>query len=325
MLRNLVEYHWPEHIDDALELLARLNVKTVPLAGGTYLLGQDDDTIEAVVDLRELGLAYISEDTRGDIHIGSMTTLQNIVDAPALNGYASGLLAHAALSSSSSRLIRNSATLGGSLSTGAASHADILTALSVLEAQTIVRSGSKTSVDLSGGTWERPGLALAGVVYKGKQERRIAADDVLGERLPNELIVECVLPAIHAPHGTAFARVARTLADVALLNVAAYVEVEAQKYTRVRLAFGGVNMEPVRMRTIEHTLVGLLIDDTAAIADAVQHGMTEFRPPTDRRVTGGYRRVSGAKLARRVLEEATYLARYQELLTAQENTSKESR
>ncbi len=325
MLRNLVEYHWAEHIDDALELLARLDVKTVPLAGGTHLLGLDDDTIEAVVDLRELGLSYISEDTRGDIHIGAMTSLQTLVDAPRLNSFATGLLSRTALASSSSRLIRNSATLGGTLSVGATSQADVLTALSVLEAQVVVRSASKTSVNLSGGTTEHPGLALSGVVYKGKQERHIACDDVARERHPNELIVEAVLPAIRATYGTAFARIGRTLTDAALLNVATLVEVEHDLYKRVRLAFGGVSMEPVRMLAIEHALEGTSIDDTSSIMTALQRGIAEFRPPTDARVSGGYRRVSGAKLAQRVLEEATYLARHQGLLAAQSGTSKENR
>ena len=325
MLRNLVEYHWAEHIDDALELLARLNVKTVPLAGGTHLLGLDDDSIEAVVDLRELGLSYISKGIRNEIHIGAMTTLQDIVDAPLLNNYAFGLLTRTALASSSSRLIRNSATLGGTISTGVASQADILTALSVLETEVVVRSGSRTSIDLSGGTRERPGLALSGVVYKGKQERRIACDDVTRERLPSELIVEIVLPFLHVAHGTSFARIASTPTDVALLNVAAYVEIKQQRYTRVRLTFGGVNMEPVRMHAIEHALIGQQSDETTRVATAIQQGIAEFRPPADVRVTGGYRRVSGVKLAQRVLEEATYLAQQQALLAEQGSTSKESR
>ncbi len=325
MLRNLVEYHWAEHIDDALELLARLNVKTVPLAGGTHLLGLEDDSIEAVVDLRELDLSYISEDTRNVIHIGAMTTLQSIIDAPLLNNYAFGLLTRAALVSSSSRLLRNGATLGGTLSAGAASQADILTALSVLEAQVVVRSGSRTSIDLSGGTRERPGLALSGVVYKGKQERRIACDDVTRERLPSELIVEVVLPLLHAAYGVSFARIASTPTNVALLNVAAYVEVEQQRYTRVRLTFGGVNMEPTRLRAVEHELVGQQSNETTSIRMAIQRGIAEFRPPSDLHVTGGYRRVSGAKLAQRVLEEATYLAQQQALLAEVGSTSKESR
>jgi len=96
MLLKLVEYYWAEHIDDALLLLARLDIKTVPLAGGTYLLGLQDDSIEAVVDLRDLGLTYISEDGRG-IHLGAMTTLQSMADSSMLKEFAMGLLARSAL------------------------------------------------------------------------------------------------------------------------------------------------------------------------------------------------------------------------------------
>src|SRR5437667_10182637 len=167
MLLNLLEYHWAEHLDDALMLLSRSDLKTVPLAGGTYLLGQKDDSIQAVVDLRDLELAYISEDARS-IHIGAMTTLQDMVDSPVLKSLAAGLLSRAALASSFSRLIRNSATLGGTLAVGAPSQADLLTALAVLDAEIVLRSGSNTQIDLSGGTPEHPGFALAGVTYKGK-------------------------------------------------------------------------------------------------------------------------------------------------------------
>src|SRR5579872_6710651 len=151
MLLNLLEYHWAEDIDDALLLLSRTDIKTVPLAGGTYLLGQTDENIQAVVDLRDLQLAYIKEDAQA-IHIGAMTTLQSMADAPLLKNTADGLLARAAQASSFSRLLRNSATLGGTLGAGVASQADLLTALSVMDVEVVLRSGSQTSVSL-GGQW----------------------------------------------------------------------------------------------------------------------------------------------------------------------------
>src|SRR5205085_1859045 len=120
MLLNLLEYHWAEDIDDALLLLARTDTRTVPLAGGTYLLGLEDDSIQAVVDLRDLELSYIAEDAKG-IHIGAMTTLQTMGESQLLKDLATGILARAAISSSFSRLVRNSATLGGTLAAGAAS------------------------------------------------------------------------------------------------------------------------------------------------------------------------------------------------------------
>lgn len=309
MLLNLLEYHWAEHIDDALMLLSRPDIKTVPLAGGTYLLGHKDDSIQAVVDLRDLELAYISEDARG-IHIGAMTTLQSMVDSPVLKGFATGLLSRAALASSFSRLIRNSATLGGTLAAGVPSQADLLTALTVMDAEVLLRSGSKTQVNLSGGTIDRPGLPLSGVTYKGKQERRVPFSSLEAERRPNELIIEVIVPQLDA--GTSFKRVGRTPTDIALLNAAALVQVSGGVYQRVRLALGGVNMEPVRLQAVERQLEGQAVPAAAEwaqfITTVLRSDIADFRPPSDFRASSSYRRASGMSLAYRVLEEATSLS-----------------
>ncbi len=325
MLLNLLEYHWVEDIDDALLLLARTDTRTVPLAGGTYLLGREDDSIQAVVDLRDLGLAYISEDAQG-IHIGAMTALQTMVDSPLLKDLAAGVVARAALASSFSRLIRNSATLGGTLATGVRSQADLLTVLSVMNTEGVLCSGSKAQVNLSGGSAERPGLALSSVTYKGKQERRIPYSALNAERKPNELIIEVIIPRPAFSCAASFMRVGRTPTDVALLNAAALVEVKDGVYRQVRLALGGVNMEPVRMQDVEQQLEGqpavnpesvnnLL--DTQRLFAAIQAGMTNFSPPADFRASSGYRRVSGMNLAFRVLEEATNISRWRNMVSSE--------
>jgi len=310
MLLNLLEYHWAEHIDDALMLLSRADLKTVPLAGGTYLLGQTDDSIQAVVDLRDLELAYVSEDAQ-NIHIGAMTTLQDMVDSPVLKSLASGLLSRSALASSFSRLVRNSATLGGTLGAGVASQADLLTAVAVLDAEVVLRSGSKSQVNLSGGTLERPGLALSGVTYKGKQERRVPYNSAF-ERRPNELILEMIIPRPGPACGASFLRVGRTPTDVALLNAVALVEIANGLYQRVRLALGGVNMPAVRLLAVEKQIEGQPIVNADGlvqfIAPILQTGMADFSPPSDFRASSDYRRNSGLNLAFRALEEAMTIA-----------------
>jgi CO/xanthine dehydrogenase FAD-binding subunit len=318
MLLKLVEYHWAESIEDTLLLLARLDIKTVPLAGGTYLLGLQDNSIQAVVDLRDLELAYFSEDTRY-LHIGAMTTLQHMADEPLLKEFATGLLARAALVSSSSRLIRNCATLGGTIAAGGSAQADLLTALVALEAEAVVRSGSKTQVNLSGGTMERPGLSLSGVIYKGTQERRLACGTCASERRPNELILEVVVPRPAPSCGTSFTRIGRTPTDAALLNAAAVVEIDEGIYRRVRVAMGGVNMEPVRLRGVERQLEGQPVaplQDSERLQAVLRAAMNDFRPPADARVSNGYRRVSGPNLAYRVLEEATNVSLWRGMVSS---------
>lgn len=321
MLLNLVEYHWAEHIDDALLLLARLDTKTVPLAGGTYLLGLQDDTIQAVVDLRDLELAYITEDTQG-IHVGAMTTLQSIADAPLLKDFTTGLLSRTAQVSSSSRLIRNSATIGGTLAAGIASQADLLMALVAMDAEAVVRSASKTQVNLSSGTLERPGLALPGVVYKGKQERWISCSSFSTENRSNELIVEVVLPRLSYSCGASFQRIGRTPTDVALLNAVALVEIENGVYRRARLVFGGINIEPVRIQAVEQQLEGqpsIYPGDSQRLFTVLKAALAEFQPPSDMLASSGYRRVSGTNLAYRALEEAIQIAHWRSAASSRES------
>jgi CO/xanthine dehydrogenase FAD-binding subunit len=324
MLINLLEYHWAEDIDDALLLLSRSAMKTQPLAGGTYLLGLQDDTIQAVVDLRDLELAYISEDARG-VHIGAMTTLQAMVDSHVLKEFAAGLLSRASQVSSFSRLIRESATLGGTLVAGIASQADLLTALSILDAQAVLRSASKTQVNLSAGTAEHPGLALSGVTFKGKQERRVACNSINKVRQPNELIIEVIIPRPNYICGTSFMRIGRTPTDIALLNAAALIEVKDGVYSQVRLALGGVNMEPVRMYAVEKQLAEQPVEAEATAQNegadmpviqlqrAVQAGMADFQPPSDFRASSDYRHESGMHLAYRALEEAANISRWRSI------------
>ncbi len=327
MLLNLLEYNWAEDLDEALILLGRTDVKTVALAGGTSLLASNDDSIQAVVDLRDLQLAYIEEDVRNGqayLRLGAMTTLQTLAEAPALHEGAGALLAQAARASSSSQLIRNSATLGGTLALGAQSQADLLTALAVLDAEVVLRSGSRTQVDLMGGTLDRPGFSLSGVTFKGKQERRVSFATLSAERRVNELIIEVVIPRPAQGRGGAFMRVGRMPTDGALLNVAAVVDVQNDMYSYVRLALGGVNMEPVRLTAVERQLEGQPVTtskqaggvlDVQRLAQALQLGMATFQPSPDIRASSGYRRVTGMNLAFRALEEATNVSRWRNMVS----------
>lgn len=316
MLLNLVEYHWAEHIDDALLLLARLDTKTVPLAGGTYLLGLQDESIQAVVDLRELGLSYIAENAQS-IRIGAMTTLQDIVAAPILKNSTLSVVAQAALASSSSRLIRNCATLGGTLGAGVAAQSDLLTALVALDAWAVVRSGSKTQVNVGGSS-------SSGVVFKGKQERRLSCSTISMEKRANELIVEVVIPRPSGNSGATFLRIGRTATDIALLNVVTLVEVEGGLYKKVRVAVGAANSEATRIQTVEQQLEGkpvLNARDPAtmqAFIEALKMGMSSFRPEGDYLATNGYRRVSGINLVYHALEEATQIACWRTVVTTED-------
>ncbi len=121
------------------------------------------------------------------------------------------------------------------------------------------------------------------------------------------MILEVVVPRPATSCGTSFMRIAHTPTDTALLNAAAVVEIEDGVYRRVRLASGGINMEPVRLWGVERQLEGQSAThplDKERLLAALRVGMNDFRPPSDARASSGYRRVSGLSLVYRALEEA---------------------
>ena len=56
----IIEYYRPQSLEEALELLARPGLTTVPLGGGT-VVNQPSPEPVAVVDLQALGLNMIVE------------------------------------------------------------------------------------------------------------------------------------------------------------------------------------------------------------------------------------------------------------------------
>jgi CO/xanthine dehydrogenase FAD-binding subunit len=86
---KISEYHRPQTLDEALTLLGRADIKTVPLGGGTFLnspaypLAQSSPAEIAVVDLQALGLDTF-EQNGTFTEIGATVTLQAILDTPGL-------------------------------------------------------------------------------------------------------------------------------------------------------------------------------------------------------------------------------------------------
>ncbi len=163
MLYNLREYHRPTHIDEAVHLLQRTDVKTVALAGGVSVVGEGTSEIEAVVDLSELGFDFI-EQGENKLHIGAMVTLQALVDD--LAGAADGLLSRVARQMAGWH-IRNAATVGGTLMGGNV-HSSLSVALIALRARVRIYSqaGLVTSwLDISNqvrhGSWDKSNLVTA--------------------------------------------------------------------------------------------------------------------------------------------------------------------
>ena len=211
-LRALTEYHKPETIEEALKLLRRTSVKTVPLAGGTSLVPEAAFDVQAVVDLSALGLSYVK-----GLSIGATTTLQTIVDHAELRAYADGVLTAAVLDTAS-RQTREEATLAGSI-VAAAGNSPLFTALLALDAHLTARTG------------------------RGTREEEVALPYWTPQ--PRALIVQITLPALTARIHAAYEKVARTPADLPIVCVAARASIDHDQLREIRLALGGVGEKPI--------------------------------------------------------------------------------
>jgi len=280
MLLNLREYHRPSALDEALALLARPGIRTVPLAGGDALLGSGDPAVEAVVDLQGLGLDAIAEDgERACLRIGAMVRRAGLAADERVQGCYAGVIAQAAGRWPGS-LQRNRGTLGGALAM-AAPDDPLVVAMLACEAVVVLHSQA------------------------GAQE--VALADFLPHRLSMlaalALITEVWLPLPVPGTAAAMATVARTPADWPIVVAVAVLEVEQGRCRRVRLALGGVADRPVRLPEVEQLLEGHSLT-AEAMAGLEQRVKELVQPCGDFRGSAEYRQAMAGVLSRRAVSEA---------------------
>jgi probable selenate reductase FAD-binding subunit len=202
----IVEYHRPDTLQQAVELLRRPDQPAYPLAGGTWL-NRASAQAYAVVDLQNLGLNYITR-RANRLEIGATTTLQALIDQP--NDCLPAALVEAACLETTHNL-RQVASLAGTLVT-AGGRSPLVTALLALDAMLTFNPGEKS---LGLGDWLplRPSRELS------------------------ELITHLTIPCNAR---LAYAAVARTPADQPIVCAA----LARWSSGRTRLALGGFGSAP---------------------------------------------------------------------------------
>src|SRR6516165_7599866 len=128
-------YHSPTTLAEAVSLLAEEG-RTV-IAGGTDLLVNPRYMVgvREVVDIRKLGLDYITEEN-GWLRIGAGATMRTVARHPKIQALADGILARGAAVCGSPN-IRNMATLAGNVASALPS-ADTPPSLLALDAQVVL-------------------------------------------------------------------------------------------------------------------------------------------------------------------------------------------
>ncbi|MFW5740512.1 MAG: FAD binding domain-containing protein [Myxococcota bacterium] len=118
-----------------------------------------------------------------------------------------------------------------------------------------------------------------------------------------EIVAAVRVPPPAPGTGSAFAKLTRTAADCAKINVAARVTLSGGRVNDVRIALGSVAAIPVRAPEAEASLAGGTLDDHA-IEQAARLAVDNTQPITDVRSTAEYRQRTLHVLLRRVLADA---------------------
>jgi carbon-monoxide dehydrogenase medium subunit len=273
------EFHRPENWSNAHQLLKRSDVHTIPLTVGPRPTALNDIDAEALVDLEKLQLNYIKLGEDGRVHIGAMSTLQDLYLSDLLKEQANGILVEAAYFSATLGL-RNLATLAGAI-TNPENPPDISLVLMAMDAVVTVQKDEKQTRKVALVEWMKD------------------CSEVL---LPGEVIRE-VSFASTSNVEAALVRINRTPRDKAIVAAAAVLQVENDVCIKAGVVLAGANPTPVRLQDVESLLTGKtlspeLFDQAATLAEK------QAKPVGDYRGSITYRKAMAAVLTKRALIEA---------------------
>lgn len=274
-------YHEPRSLTEAVALLKTHGPAARVLAGGTDLLVQmklGKVQAQHLVNIFKIPELRFLTESRG-LRIGPLVVHRDLEKSPLVREKFSALFE--AARSVTSVQIRAMGTLGGNIC-HASPAADSSPALIALGAKVKIAGSGETRM-----------LSLEDFfVGPGKTDLK-----------PGELLAEIHVPEPGTASGSAFLKLTRVAADLAKVNVAAFVQREKDACRECRIASGAVAPTPVRLRKAEEIVRGRRLDENLCRL-AGEKAAEEIQPITDIRSTAWYRREAIKVLVRDALREA---------------------
>jgi aerobic carbon-monoxide dehydrogenase medium subunit len=276
------EYHRAGSIDEVVALLAEHGDEAKILAGGQSLVPLLSLRLARpahLVDINRVGELGAVENGNG-LRFGATVRHRTVErsdvvrTANPLLAYATRFIGHGA--------IRNRGTIGGSVA-HADPAAELPTVLVALDGEVEARSSRGT--------------------------RTVAATDLFEGFLttslePDELLTSVHVPALPAGTGWSFHEFSRRSGDFAIVGVAATVKLDDKgAVAEARIAFSGVDTQPVRATDAEASLAGASPSHDVW-ATAAREAAAPFEPASDIHGSSAYRKHLAAVLAERALKEA---------------------
>ncbi len=264
------DYHEPDSLPEALDLLARHGEDAHLVAGATaftLLWRQGLLRPGHVIGLRRIAALRGITRTGDGLVIGATTTHREVERSTDVARYCPALTR--TFASVATVRVRNQATVGGNLA-----HADPAQDPPAM----LLALGAEVIAASAGG------------------ERTIPLDelfiDVFTTSLrPDEIVTSVRLPPLSTrTHATYVKFLPRSADDYATVSVAATLRLEADgTVADVRVALGGAGPTPVRARSVEDALRGARPDATR-IADAAALVEGDIDPFDDARGSAAYKR-----------------------------------
>ena len=282
-----LDYIAPESAADAVALLAEHGESARALAGGMDLvvdLKHSPGNIHILVDVSGLEEFRGIEETDEGLRIGSMATYAEIMENPICLEKTPEVVA--ASHTVGAVQTRNLGTIGGNLVTCVPS-ADSAPALMVLDAE----------------------VTVAGT----NGNRRMPIEEFfVGPRKtilqPHELLVDIWIPKKNLGKPSSFYKFGlRKGQALALVNVAAALELKSGKIVEPRIALGAVAPTPIRILKAETFLSGKK-PTKKNIQEAARIAVTESKPIDDFRASASYRCQLIQTLTQRVLTRSLEIA-----------------
>ena len=274
------EYHRPDNLSEAAQLLSNFGKKAKLIAGGTDLLVTKPPEVECLIDVANLDLNYIRKDEDG-IKIGAATTVDVIESSEILSSGPYVVLSEAA-GVMATPAVRNMATIGGNIC-NASPAADLSLALMVLDSTAKVAGQGESRI-----------LPISDI-FEDVNKTTLKED---------ELLVEIHIPLVTGTTGASFVKLRhhQTSVDIAIVNVAARLTCSKDHCEDVRIALGAVAKKPVYAKKAEKLLIGKRLD-AELIKKSAETASQESKPIDDVRASAGYRKRMVAVLVKRALED----------------------
>jgi carbon-monoxide dehydrogenase medium subunit len=285
MLPSRFEYHRPDSLEEALQLLSRHGDEAKVLAGGQSLIPVMKlrlATPAHLVDIGRLGLEAISE-SDGRLTVGALARHRDLERSDVLKARYPVMAAAAPLISDP--IVRNLGTIGGSLC-----HAD------------------------PAGDWGSVMLALdASVVLRSvRGEREMAMPEFLVDTFttalePDEILTEVRIPQTAGPSGGTYLKLERKVGDFATVAAAVHLSLSDGTVERAGIALTAVGPKNLRSTDAEASLAGAEPTE-AAFAEAGRLAAEASSPVSDLRGSTDYKRHVVDVYVRRGLARALEMA-----------------